>query len=104
MDDLEELGALFQGLKSDTNPFRGQPGRTASGARWLQPEIVVEVDFAEFTEDGHIRHGVYIGRREDKPAASVTPERRKPLAAVTAGKVGKIAISNGDREIFPAAG
>src|SRR5690606_34299275 len=32
MDDLEELGALFQGLKSDPNPFSGQPGRTASGA------------------------------------------------------------------------
>lgn len=102
--DLEELSALFKHLERDTSPFTTEPNRIKATARWLKPEIVVEIDFAEFTNDGHVRHGVYVGRREDKPAASITPERRTPLTAAIAGKIGKITISHGDREIFPAAG
>src|SRR5690606_822753 len=102
-DDMEELGNLFPRLARKTSPFASAPGRIKAQALWLKPELVVEVDFAEFTADGHVRHGVYLGRREDKPARDITPEHRKPLRAVK-GRIASIAITNGDREIFPDTG
>ena len=103
-DDLEELDARFKRLARKTTPFDSVPARIKAQARWLRPELVVEVDFAEFTADGHVRHGVYLGRREDKPAADITPERRTPLQAVTKGRIGNITLTSGDREIFPGGG
>ena len=103
-DALGELDALFQRLVRKTSPFASAPARIGAQARWLRPELVVEVDFAEFTADGHVRHGVYMGRREDKPAADITPEHRTPLQAVTKGRIGNIRLTSGDREIFPGTG
>ena len=38
---------------------------------WVRPEMVVEVSYAEWTPDGLLRHVVYLGEREDKPAREV---------------------------------
>jgi bifunctional non-homologous end joining protein LigD len=47
-----------------------QPG----GERWVQPVTVVELSFAEWTPDGHIRHPKFHGIRDDKPAESIRRE------------------------------
>jgi ATP-dependent DNA ligase len=44
------------------------------GARWVAPEVVVEVRFGEWTDDGRMRHPVYMGQRTDKDAADVVRE------------------------------
>src|SRR5690606_4360159 len=72
-------------------------------AHWLQPQIVIEVDFAELTTDGYVRHGVYLGRREDKVAASVSDEKPKASPHIKDRVIDGITITHGDREIFPAA-
>ena len=46
-----------------------------SRVHWVRPEMVVEVSYAEWTPDGLLRHVVYLGEREDKPASDV---RRDP--------------------------
>src|SRR5947207_7688546 len=46
-----------------------------SRVHWVRPEMVVEVSYAEWTPDGLLRHVVYLGEREDKPAIDV---RRDP--------------------------
>src|SRR5438270_4123548 len=46
-----------------------------SRVHWVRPEMVVEVTYAEWTSDGLLRHVVYMGQREDKPAFDV---RRTP--------------------------
>jgi ATP-dependent DNA ligase len=46
-----------------------------SRVHWVRPEMVVEVSYVEFTPDGLLRHVVYLGEREDKPATVV---RRDP--------------------------
>jgi bifunctional non-homologous end joining protein LigD len=43
-------------------------------AHWVQPELVCEVSFGEWTRDGKIRHSVFHGLRTDKPAAAVGEE------------------------------
>jgi ATP-dependent DNA ligase len=46
-----------------------------SRVHWVRPEMVVEVSYVEWTPDGLLRHVVYLGEREDKPAIDV---RRDP--------------------------
>ena len=46
-----------------------------SRIHWVRPEMVVEVSFAEWTPEGLLRHVVYLGEREDKPAIEVRRDR-----------------------------
>jgi ATP-dependent DNA ligase len=46
-----------------------------SRAHWVRPEMVAEVSYAEWTPDGLLRHVVYLGEREDKPASDVRRPR-----------------------------
>jgi ATP-dependent DNA ligase len=46
-----------------------------SPVHWVRPEMVVEVSYAEWTADGLLRHVVYLGEREDKPAIEVGRDR-----------------------------
>ena len=45
------------------------------GIRWVEPKVVVEVDFRTWTQAGLVRQASYSGLREDKPAEEVTAER-----------------------------
>ena len=48
-----------------------------SRVHWVRPEMVVEVGYLTWTEDGLLRHVVYLGEREDKPAAGVRRGHRR---------------------------
>ena len=79
----------------------------ARGLRWITPKLVAEVKFAEFTQEGRLRHAVFLGLREDKSADEVklevpvvTLKRSKDHQPTVAGVI----ISSPDREVFPAAG
>ncbi|BBP70214.1 multifunctional non-homologous end joining protein LigD [Pseudomonas sp. Seg1] len=54
-------------------------GFEAKGVHWLKPKLLAEVAFAEMTKDGSVRHAVFHGLREDKPANDITEERAKPV-------------------------
>ena len=41
---------------------------------WVKPELVVEIEFDEWTPDGHLRHSKFIGLREDKDPHDVGKE------------------------------
>lgn len=65
----------FSTLAVDICPFDPPPPRMhAAGAVWLDPQVVVEVAYAEWTGDGRLRHPTYAGRRDDKDAADVTAD------------------------------
>ncbi|WP_420023685.1 DNA ligase D [Cereibacter azotoformans] len=70
---FRELTPLLAGRARATSPF-GHVPEGAEGARWLRPDLVAEVTFTELTRDGHIRHGVFAGLRDDKPARDVRLE------------------------------
>jgi ATP-dependent DNA ligase len=42
---------------------------------WLQPELVAQIEFAEWTPDNHLRHSKFIGLREDKEVREVLREK-----------------------------
>ncbi len=103
--DMEDLSKQFVRQARKTNPFQATPKIIAKGARWVTPSIVVEVNFSEFTTDGHIRHGAFIGHREDRKAESVKSETSISLRKASgSATVGRIEISNPERELFPDAG
>lgn len=70
--ELARLDALLQPLRTDENPFVGVPAADASDALWLRPEIVGEVEFAEFTPGGTLRHARWRGVRSDVEPGEVT--------------------------------
>src|SRR5690242_11050069 len=69
---LRELGARMRELERDTRPFAGDdkiPG--VRGATWIEPELVAQIGFTEWTADGRLRHPRFLGMRDDKPARQV---------------------------------
>jgi len=41
---------------------------------WLKPQLVAQIEFTEWTPDGHLRHSKFVGLREDKVAREVVRE------------------------------
>jgi bifunctional non-homologous end joining protein LigD len=79
--DLELLEGLLTPLRRDTSPFKGarQPGK---GALFVEPQLVAEVEFNEWTRQNVLRHPSYKGLREDKRPLDVVLERPDaPLGA-----------------------
>jgi bifunctional non-homologous end joining protein LigD len=72
---LSEYERLFASLATDACPFDPPPPRAITRqARWVRPEVVVEVEFAEWTADGVLRHPSHLGRRIDKDPNDVVRE------------------------------
>ncbi len=67
----------FDNLPEKRGAGRFGGGLTASEMRrctWLEPRLVCEVRFAEWTRDNHLRQPAFLGLREDKPAKDVVRE------------------------------
>lgn len=73
---LQALGKELESLEIARSPFRAPP-KTNTKAHWVQPTLVAEIEFAEWTRDGILRQPVFIGLRADKPAAAVVREREE---------------------------
>jgi bifunctional non-homologous end joining protein LigD len=83
---LEAIWQRLQPLRRVTSPFtRGTP--TGRGHTWVEPVLVCEVRFTEWTEDGGFRHPAFLGLRDDKaptacrremPAATESPPVETP--------------------------
>ena len=70
---LDSLHATLAGLEQDRPPFDcGKLPR--SGVHWVQPRLVAEVGFSEWTTDGELRHPRFQGLRDDKDPADVVRE------------------------------
>jgi bifunctional non-homologous end joining protein LigD len=76
-DDHRELLRLLRKRRRAASPFAEKVPR--SGAIWVEPDLVAEVEFFEWTPAGIIRHPVYRGLRPDKPAREIV--REEPVAA-----------------------
>jgi bifunctional non-homologous end joining protein LigD len=70
---LRSLGAKLREREQPESPF--EPFKPVPpSARWVRPDLVAQVGFAEWTRDRRLRHPRYIGLREDKPATEVVRE------------------------------
>jgi bifunctional non-homologous end joining protein LigD len=72
---LRELADRLQPLERESDPFDVTvPSVVARTAHWVDPELVGEVAFSEWTGDGHLRHPSWRGLRPDKQPEQVTRE------------------------------
>ena len=71
---LSELGGRLRKLERDSSPF-AEVHPVPRGTHWVEPELVAQIGFTEWTRDGRLRHPRYLGLRDDKPAADVVRER-----------------------------
>ncbi|MWV28863.1 DNA ligase D [Aurantiacibacter rhizosphaerae] len=98
-EEMDSLAAKMRRLERKTAPVEVTKA-DARGVTWLTPKLVAEVGFAEFTADGNIRHGSYLGLRADKPASAVKPEKPSSTPKAEA----EVKISSRDRVVFPDSG
>jgi bifunctional non-homologous end joining protein LigD len=110
-DQMEALSRAMQALTRKTAPVEADAADTR-GAQWITPKLVAEVQYAERTANGLLRHARYIDLREDKPADEVRLDNDRDRAGPDrkdghhAGKlvVAGQRISSGDRVVYPKAG
>ena len=71
---LAELGSELRRRERPDSPFAdAEPIPRAT--HWVEPELVAQIGFSEWTRDGRLRHPRYLGLRHDKPAGEVVRER-----------------------------
>jgi bifunctional non-homologous end joining protein LigD len=72
---LTHVGALLEPLARSSSPYSGEvPAEHARVAHWVEPVLVVDVDFTAWTRDGRLRHPSFKGRRDDLDPAEVVRE------------------------------
>jgi len=99
-DVMDDLARRMKRLERKT-PSADVDRASSRDVTWLRPELVAEVAFSEFTADGNVRHGSFLGLREDKPAGAVKPERAAKAKVV---KAPSVRITSRERVIFPDSG
>jgi bifunctional non-homologous end joining protein LigD len=84
---LNSIHAQLKPLQTKKPAVVNPPsGFEAKDVHWLKPQLLAEVAFAEMTKDGSVRHAVFHGLRDDKPAKDITEERPKAVKTSSAKK------------------
>ena len=71
---LRDLLTRLDPLRVDAAPLDGVPAPDASDALWVRAEVVGEVEFANWTPDGVLRHARWRGLRPDKSPDEISIE------------------------------
>jgi bifunctional non-homologous end joining protein LigD len=79
-----EVMAKMKALKTEACPFANLPEKKRTqwaltrdemeNCQWLKPKLVAQVEFTEWTPDGHLRHASFAGLRDDKDSRNVVRE------------------------------
>ena len=99
--DIGELLDRLEPLRRETSPLAVVPKMAKvrkDDVTWVEPRLVCEVEFAEWTHDGHLRAPSFQGLRVDKPAREV--RREQPVEATA----GRVKLSNLDKVFWPDEG
>jgi bifunctional non-homologous end joining protein LigD len=103
--EIDRLLEKLRPIRRTPPPFREAPKmpKVRKGdVVWVEPKLVCEVEFVEWTHDGRLRAPAYKGLREDKAAEEV--RREEPTAdRITKGKR-ELKLSNLDKVFFPKEG
>jgi bifunctional non-homologous end joining protein LigD len=105
-DEIRRLREVMKPLERKEPPFVETPKMPRvrrSDVVWLEPRLVAEVEFVEWTHDGHLRAPVYLGLREDKTPDEVRREVA-PLPNVIRKGRRELRLSNLDKVFWADEG
>jgi bifunctional non-homologous end joining protein LigD len=100
--EIEKLLERLRPLKRADPPFREVPKMPKvrkSDVIWVEPKLVAQVEFAEWTHDGRLRAPSYKGLREDKSPEEV--RREEPMTDRIKKGSRELKLSNLDKVFFP---
>ncbi len=103
--DIDEVLARLRPLEQARSAFPTVPKmpKVRKGdVVWVQPELVCEVEFVEWTHDGRLRAPSFQGLRDDKPAGEV--HREEPLPSELRKGRRVLRLSNLDKVFWPGEG
>jgi bifunctional non-homologous end joining protein LigD len=109
-EEIDRLLALLKPLERKQPPFREVPKMPKvrrDAVRWVEPKLVAEIEFAEWTHDGRLRAPSYQGLREDKAAEEIRREDADVTEVIpTEIRKGKrvLKLSNLDKPFWPDEG
>jgi bifunctional non-homologous end joining protein LigD len=98
-----DLRKRLNAIERPTSPFDPPPaGALGRRAHWVEPRLIAEVEFTEWTADGKIRHPSFQGLRTDKNPKEVRRERTVSAVAESNPRppVAGVGISHPDRLIY----
>ncbi len=75
---LKQLYEILMKNKTKEMPFETVP-QTSNVVSWVKPNIIVEVEFTEWTQEGILRHPSFKGLRKDKSAKEIKRETKKAI-------------------------
>ena len=78
--ELARVMKLLQPLETTVCPFANRP-KTNERPHWVEPRLIAQIKFTEWTDDRKLRHPVYLGLRDDKKPQDVV---REPTSAISA--------------------
>jgi bifunctional non-homologous end joining protein LigD len=85
---LVELYKKLKPLTRKTSPFK-EKIKERMPITWVEPKLVCEIKYTEWTREGKLRHPIFLRLREDKKPSEVTMNAEKPVKKVTAKKSSK---------------
>ena len=104
--EIARLLTKLKPLRRDETPFAELPKMPRvrrEDVVWVEPALVAEIRFAEWTHDGRLRAPVYEGLREDKEASEVHREQA-PLPEEIRRGTRVLKLSNLDKPFWPEEG
>ena len=104
--EIERLLGLLAPLRRSDSPFAEVPKMPRvrrSDITWVEPKLVAEVEFAEWTHEGRLRSPTYLRLQEDKAALEVRRER-EPLPPVLKRRGKELRLSNLDKPFWSEEG
>jgi len=105
-EEIERLLGLLRPLEREDSPLAETPKMPRvrrSDVVWVQPRLVAEVEFAEWTREGRLRAPVYLRLREDKAASEVRREKAPVPPVVKRGRH-ELRLSNLEKPFWPEDG
>ncbi len=103
--DLEVIGRLLVQLETSDPPLADPPSIPGRSIRWVRPELVVEVEFAEWTAAGLLRQPRFLGMREDRDPRTVRreePAQSTETAPVPTPAPRTARLTSPNKALFPA--
>ncbi len=97
---MRTLRKKLDGIGAASSPFNAA-AEVEGRPHWVEPTLVAEVSFGEWTQGGRLRHAVFHGLRSDKPATEVVREKAMHERAVSEKAVHAAAAAESPRS--PAA-